>query len=133
MSKASRDKGAQFERDVQDLARAHGFTTARRAFASGAQGGPDLTGIPGVAIECKRQERVNLPAWWRQAVAVGSVLAVVTPDGRADGERGMGVAFADGGDGADDGGAEGARAEAGAAVDIDANFDRKKISFSISN
>lgn len=68
MSKASRDKGAQFERDVQDLARAHGFTTARRAFASGAQGGPDLTGIPGVAIECKRQERVNLPAWWRQTV-----------------------------------------------------------------
>lgn len=69
MSKASRDKGAQFERDVQDLARAHGFTTARRAFASGAQGGADLTGIPGVALECKRQERVNLPAWWRQAVA----------------------------------------------------------------
>lgn len=69
MSRAQRDKGAQFERDVQDLARAHGFTACRRAFASGAQGGADLTGIPGVAIECKRQERVSLPAWWAQAEA----------------------------------------------------------------
>lgn len=69
MSRAQRDKGAQFERDVQDLARAHGFTACRRAFASGAQGGADLTGIPGFAIECKRQERVSLREWWTQAEA----------------------------------------------------------------
>lgn len=69
MSRASRDKGAQFERDVQDMARAHGFTQCRRAFASGARGGADLTGIPGVALECKRQERVELRSWWAQAEA----------------------------------------------------------------
>lgn len=66
MGKASRDKGAQFERDVQDMARAHGFRAARRAFASGAQGGADLTGIPGVALECKRAERIELRSWWQQ-------------------------------------------------------------------
>jgi Holliday junction resolvase len=69
MSRSQRDKGAQFERDVQDLARAHGFTACRRAFASGAQGGADLTGIPGVALECKRQETVRLREWWAQAEA----------------------------------------------------------------
>ena len=67
MTRAQRDKGSQFERDVQDLARAHGFTACRRAFASGAQGGPDLTGIPGFAVECKRHENVRLREWWKQA------------------------------------------------------------------
>ena len=62
------EKGSEFERQVQDMARAHGFTQARRAFASGAQGGPDLTGIPGLAIEAKRHEQVRLQAWWKQAV-----------------------------------------------------------------
>lgn len=64
----SRTKGAGFEREVQDLARKHGFIQARRAFASGARGGCDLTGVPGVAFECKRAERVELRSWWRQAV-----------------------------------------------------------------
>lgn len=67
-----KEKGSAFERDVQDMARAHGFTECRRAFASGAQGGADLTGIPGLAIEAKRQERVSLPAWWAQAVAAAA-------------------------------------------------------------
>lgn len=31
-------------------------------------GGYDLVGAPWLAIEVKRQETVNLPAWWRQAV-----------------------------------------------------------------
>lgn len=67
MGRASRDKGAIGEREVQDLARAHGFTSCRRAFASGASGGGDLTGIPGVHMEVKRTERLDLPGAWRQA------------------------------------------------------------------
>jgi len=69
MGTMSRSKGARGELEVQELARAHGFTSCRRAFASGASGGGDLTGIPGVHVEVKRTERLNLPAAFRQAQA----------------------------------------------------------------
>lgn len=69
MSRSQREKGAAGEREVQEIARAHGFDACRRAFASGAQGGADLTGIPGIALEVKRTERLNLPAAFRQAQA----------------------------------------------------------------
>lgn len=65
----SRRKGASGELEVQELARAHGFHACRRAFASGASGGGDLTGIPGVHVEVKRTERLDLPGAFRQAQA----------------------------------------------------------------
>lgn len=65
---ASKRKGERGEREVVELAKAHGFTHARRNFGSGSQGGGDLTGIPGLCLEVKRQERIQLQAWWRQAM-----------------------------------------------------------------
>lgn len=69
MSRASRQKGARGELEVVDAARAAGFPACRRAFASGASGGGDLTGLPGICIEVKRTERLDLPGAFRQAQA----------------------------------------------------------------
>lgn len=72
MGRSQRDKGAAGELEVQAIARAAGFTQARRAFASGAQGGGDLTGIPGVCIEVKRTERLRLGEAYQQAAAAAA-------------------------------------------------------------
>lgn len=66
--RGAREKGAVFERDVRDLARAHGFKDARRTFQQGPQGGADLVNVSGLSVECKRQETVRLREWWQQAV-----------------------------------------------------------------
>ena len=67
MSSMSQAKGCQWERDVADLARAHGFSQARRTFFQPGATGADISGVPGLAIEAKRAERVSLQAWWKQA------------------------------------------------------------------
>lgn len=71
-ARRSKRKGATGENEVRDLARAHGFLECRRNFGSGASGGGDLTGIPGVHIEVKRVERLDLPKAWRQACAAAA-------------------------------------------------------------
>jgi hypothetical protein len=32
-------------------------------------GGADITGVPGMEIEVKRQENLNIPTWWKQVNA----------------------------------------------------------------
>jgi hypothetical protein len=66
-ARRSKRKGATGELDVAKLAIAHGFTECRRNFGSGSRGGGDLIGIPGVSMECKRQERLNIHAAYEQA------------------------------------------------------------------
>ena len=57
----SREKGARSEREVARILREHGFEGARRGQQfSGANGDPDVVGIPGIHIECKRVERLNI-------------------------------------------------------------------------
>lgn len=47
---------------------ARGWTRAHRNFDSGSAGGGDIAkGPAGVHLECKRQERLAIPAWLRQA------------------------------------------------------------------
>ncbi len=55
MGKASRDKGARFEREVAGLFREHGYDVQRGGamHVSGAIS-PDVYGAPGIHIECKR-------------------------------------------------------------------------------
>jgi len=66
----AKGKGNAAEREVVDLLRAYGWTSARRNFASGGYGGSDVVdGIPGVALEIKRQEACRIWSWIAQCEA----------------------------------------------------------------
>jgi hypothetical protein len=65
--RGARTKGGSAEREVVAILHAHGFYRARRNFQSGGQGGGDITGVPGVHLEVKRQERVCIWDWIAQA------------------------------------------------------------------
>lgn len=57
----SRLKGAKGEREVARILRKYGYTDARRGQQfSGANGDPDVVGLPGVHLEVKRVERLNI-------------------------------------------------------------------------
>lgn len=66
MSKMQRRKGEKAEAEVCKLAQAHGFTGLRTRSGGGQVRG-DIAGIPGVALEVKRQERESVRAWFDQA------------------------------------------------------------------
>lgn len=57
----SRRKGAQFERDLAKKLREYGYEKSRRGQQySGANGDADVIGLPGLHIEAKAVERLNL-------------------------------------------------------------------------
>lgn len=60
MGKASRDKGKRGEREVAALLREHGFEARRGVQYRGGADSPDVVGLPGVHIEVKRTERLDL-------------------------------------------------------------------------
>lgn len=68
MSNMQRRKGAKGEREVVLLAETHGFTGLRTRSGGGQVRG-DIAGLPGVALEVKRQERLAIPEWMAQAEA----------------------------------------------------------------
>ena len=67
MGKTSQRKGAEGERELAALLRDYGFDTQRGGSLSFGEV-PDLTGLPGVHIECKRVERLNVPEAMQQAI-----------------------------------------------------------------
>ena len=56
----SRNKGAAGERELARVLRGYGYDARRGQQYSGLIGDPDLLGLPGIHIECKRVERLNL-------------------------------------------------------------------------
>ncbi len=56
----SREKGARGERELAKKLREYGYEARRGQQYSGANGDPDVIGLTGVHIECKRVERLNL-------------------------------------------------------------------------
>lgn len=58
--KNSRAKGARGERELSNLLKDHGFNTRRGQQYCGANGDADVVGLPGIHIECKRVEKLNL-------------------------------------------------------------------------
>ena len=58
MGKASQRKGAAGERELAAILADAGYTTERGGFCFGEK--PDLVGLPGIHIECKRVEHLNL-------------------------------------------------------------------------
>ena len=56
----SRKKGKRYELHVASLFRSEGYEARRGQQFSGANGDPDVIGPPGIHIECKHVERLNL-------------------------------------------------------------------------
>lgn len=67
MGKSSQRKGADGERELAALLREHGFDIQRGGSLSFGEI-PDLTGLPGIHIEVKRVERLNLGEAMAQAI-----------------------------------------------------------------
>lgn len=88
MGKMSRTKGKVGEREIAKILRSYGFSEAKRGQQyCGASGDADVVGLPGVHIEVKRVERLNLKAAMNQSehdARDGEVPAVFH---RANGER----------------------------------------------
>ena len=56
----SREKGARGERELAGVFRDYGYEARRGQQYSGANGDADVVGLPGIHVECKRVERLNL-------------------------------------------------------------------------
>lgn len=67
MGKASREKGKRGERELAGILRSYGYAAKRGVQYQGGPDSPDVVGLPGVHIECKRVERLNLDAALKQA------------------------------------------------------------------
>ena len=56
----SRRKGKSGELELARILREYGYDCRRGVQYSGANGDADVVGLPGIHIECKRVERLNL-------------------------------------------------------------------------
>lgn len=67
MSRSQQRKGADGERELAALLRGHGYDVERGGSLSFGEV-PDLMGLPGVHIEVKRRERLNVGEAMAQAI-----------------------------------------------------------------
>ena len=68
MAVNSKQKGARFERLLASKLREYGYETRRTAQYCGNTGvASDVVGLPGLHIEAKHQERMQLYDWMAQA------------------------------------------------------------------
>lgn len=67
MGKSSQRKGRAGERELRDRLKEYGYSVECGEPVSFGEV-PDLVGLPGVHIECKRVERLNVPEAMKQAV-----------------------------------------------------------------
>ena len=63
----SREKGARGERELANKLKEYGFACRRGQQYCGANGDADVVGLPGVHIECKRVESLNIDKAMKQA------------------------------------------------------------------
>ena len=70
IGKASKVKGARFELECAHYLQAHGYPNAHRTAQHCGKTGDagDVEGVPGLHIECKHVERLNLYSAYHQAV-----------------------------------------------------------------
>ena len=64
-----REKGKRYERHCVSLFKAEGYDARRSQQFCGANGDADIVGVPGIHIECKHQERMQLYDWMSQSKA----------------------------------------------------------------
>ena len=65
----SKDKGRRGEQELSRKLREYGYDCRRSVQYCGANGDADLVGIPGLHIECKRVERLNISDAMSQAIS----------------------------------------------------------------
>ncbi len=66
----SREKGKRGERELASELREHGYGDSRRGQQyCGSDGSADVVGLPGIHIECKRVERLQLEDAMSQSIA----------------------------------------------------------------
>lgn len=63
----SKAKGAQGERELANKLKEYGYSTRRGQQYSGIEG-EDVVGLPGIHIECKRVEKLNLNDAVKQSI-----------------------------------------------------------------
>lgn len=63
----SRSKGARGELEIAHILQSYGYNARRGQQYSGANGDADVEGLPGVHIEVKRREQLNLYDAMQQA------------------------------------------------------------------
>jgi len=56
----SKQKGSRGERELASKLRDYGYDCRRGQQYCGANGDADVVGLPGIHIECKRVEKINL-------------------------------------------------------------------------
>lgn len=66
MGRLSQRKGADGERELAAVLRGYGYEVERGGSLSFGEV-PDLTGLPGIHVECKRAEQLRLYDWVAQA------------------------------------------------------------------
>lgn len=64
----SRNKGAAGERELANELKKYGYECRRGQQFSGANGDPDVVGLPGIHIECKRVEKLNIDNAMEQSI-----------------------------------------------------------------
>lgn len=66
----SKNKGARFERELASIFRDYGYKNARRTeqYCGNTGDASDVVGLPGIHIEAKHQETMQLYKWMSQAV-----------------------------------------------------------------
>lgn len=68
MSLNSKRKGGAGERELAAILREYGYDAHRGQQFAGGPDSPDVKGLPGIHIECKRTERLNIHEAMAQAV-----------------------------------------------------------------
>lgn len=68
MGRSQREKGKRGERELAGQLREYGYDCRRGQQYCGRSGAADVVGLPGIHIECKRVERLNLHDAMEQAV-----------------------------------------------------------------
>lgn len=66
----SKRKGSNGERELANAIKKHGYECRRSVQYNGydPEGKPDVIGLPGIHIECKRVEKLNIDTAYDQAV-----------------------------------------------------------------
>lgn len=64
----SKKKGSRGELEIAKLLQAYGYETRRAVQYSGANGDADVVGLPGIHIECKRVEKLNIDKALQQSI-----------------------------------------------------------------
>ena len=64
----SKRKGCEGERELAHVLQGYGFDAKRMQQFAGGVDSPDVSGLPGIHIECKRVEALNIHKAYAQAV-----------------------------------------------------------------